>query len=72
MRFVAVTLFSLVGLAFASQTGDNLGSCDDNQLNMESCYDAYGFTQCGPQGWVYQECPVGTYCYAHGSGVSCH
>lgn len=72
MRPVVITLLSLFGLSFARQTGDYLGSCDESQLNVEQCYDADGFEQCGPQGWVYQECPVGTNCYTRGEGVICH
>ena len=72
MRSAVITLFSLVGFAFTAQTGDNLGSCAYNQLNEEHCYDEYGFEQCGPNGCVYQECPVGTFCYSQGTGVSCH
>lgn len=72
MRAAVITLFSLIGFAFAAQTGDNLGQCTTDELNEEACYDDYGFEQCGPNGWVYQECPVGTYCYTEGSGVSCH
>ena len=72
MRSTIITLLSLVSFAFAAQTGANLGSCDQSQLNEETCYDAYGFEQCGPQGWVYQECPVGTYCYNEGTGVLCY
>jgi hypothetical protein len=68
----AILLLSLLGVAFAAQTGDQLGQCSNDQLNDEQCYDAYGFEQCGENGWVYQECPVGTECYNEDSGVQCN
>jgi len=67
-----IILLCLVGFTLTAQTGDNLGSCDQDQWNVEKRYDDYGFEQCGPNGWVYQLCPVGTYCYSEGTGVSCH
>lgn len=71
MLSVFLALCSFLGFAVAAQTGDNLGSCTTEQLNEEACYDIYGFTQCGPNGWVYQECPVGTECYNIAGGVRC-
>jgi hypothetical protein len=72
MRSAFIVLCSVIGIALSAQTGDNLGPCDSDQLNDETCYDASGFEQCGPNGWVYQECPVGTQCYNEPSGgVSC-
>ena len=72
MRSAIILVFTLLGAAFAYQTGQNLGQCTTDELNEEQCYDDYGFEQCGENGWVYQECPVGTLCYEAGSGVSCH
>jgi hypothetical protein len=72
MRSTVIALFSFIGFAFAAQTGDILGQCTNDQLNEEICYDDNGFEQCGDNGWVYQECPIGTNCYSEGSGVSCH
>ena len=72
MRSAFIALCSLIGFAFAYQTGDNLGICTNDELNEESCYDANGFVQCGPNGWVYQDCPVGTSCVnLDGGGVLC-
>ena len=72
MRSAIIVLYSVIGVAFAQQTGENFGSCTTDELNVESCYDANGFVQCGPNGWVYQECPVGTSCYSlDGGGVIC-
>jgi len=71
MHAIFLALCCLVGTALAAQTGDILGECTTDQLNEETCYDVQGFEQCGENGWVYQECPVGTYCYNSGGGVMC-
>jgi len=72
MRATFLSLCCVIGSALAAQTGDILGQCSTSQLNDEACYDIYGFEQCGENGWVYQECPVGTYCYDESGGVSCN
>jgi len=72
MRSALIALFSIIGVAFAYQTGDYLGPCTNDELNEETCYDTYGFEQCGDNGWIYQDCPIGTYCHnLSGGGVIC-
>ena len=74
MRYAIITVFSLLKLILVqgAETGDILGPCTASELNQEKCYGSGGFQQCGPEGWVYQSCPVGTSCFDSGTGVSCH